>query len=465
MLTVRERSAQSSGDCGGPVTLSGGELSAMLAEWQEWPLGAVVLHVEHDRLTVSAGAGGVAPVHLVCAGDRLDASWNLMDLRAHLSGDRLISREVARMLTGQARYGHETLFAGVHLLTVGSVAEFSSGGLEMRYPAPVGRDQPRELAEEADPVAAFEALLSWVLEQRPGRPEHAAVQLSGGQDSATVGLSLGRLYPNAVTACAMALPGAAGVQQMGRRTLLAEACRLACDVTVPALEYVPLHPEGARWSGRCSAHEEPYVELLEALSSAVAARGVDTVFTGFGGDELMAVPTRTERPTRERAWLGAAALEADAERDMGIAPSTAVPETTLLALRAVSAPLLRAGLWPVAPLADPHVVRFARWLPEVWRADKRLMRERLVRHGLPSNVVRAALRENFSDVMARGLYRYAPPLLREMANGSSLVESGYLDRRALLATAADCERSVQDAAAHSAVYAPIALHLALRSVS
>ncbi|MER7350753.1 asparagine synthase-related protein [Streptomyces aurantiacus] len=465
-LTVRERRSGVSRAGGDPLVMSRRGLEAMLAEWRAWPLGAVVLVVRADRLTVSAGAGGAAPLHLVSAGGRLVASWDLMDLRSFVSSERLVGREVARILSGHSRYGHDTMFAGVHLLTVGSVADFSASGLELRYPAAVGRDQPRELAEDADPVAAFEELLAWVLEQRPMRADRVAVQLSGGQDSATVGLSLGALYPDAVTACAMELPSAAGVQQMERRALLAGACRLAGDCTVSALEYLPLHPAGARRGGRCSVYEEPYTELLEASLAAVVARGVVAVVTGFGGDELMAVAGQgSSRPARVRAWLGPAAREAEAERDAGIAPATAVPETALLALRTVSAPMLRAGVWPVAPLTDPHMVRFTRQLPEVWRADKALMRERLIRHGLPSRVVRPVLRETFAEVMATAVHRYAPALLRDMAADSPLVDAGFLDGRALLAVAEDCERGVRGAAEHSAVYTPIALDLAVRSLT
>ncbi|MET9734587.1 asparagine synthase-related protein [Streptomyces sp. NPDC006458] len=463
-LTVRERCSATADGSASAVVLDG-DVSSVLEEWRSWPLGAVVLHVRHGRLTLSAGAcGGVAPVHLVSSGSRLHGSWDMRDLRRHVSGDRLVGREVARMLTGHARYGHETLFEGVRLLTVGSVAAFSPIGLVLRYPAPVGRDQPRELAAAADPVTAFEELLAWVLKQRPVSARRAALQLSGGQDSATVGLSLGAVFPDAVRSCAMELPGAAGAQQMARRAVLAEACRLAGDVTVGALDFLPVHPAGVRRVGWCSPYDEPYAELLEGLLARLTARGVETVFTGFGGDELMAVGGGSET-VRARPWLGPVVRELETERDAGIAPPTLVPATALLALRTVSAPMLRAGVWPVAPLADPHVVRFARWLPHEWRADKRLMRERLVRRGLPGHVVRPALRENFREVMAAALHRHAPALLREMAAGSPLVEGGFLDRDALLAVADECERGVREAAEHCAVYAPISMHLALRSAA
>ena len=460
-LTVRERSSQAPS---GSAVISTSDLSGTLAEWRRWPLGSVVLHVERDRITLT-GTGGVAPVHLTSSGNRVECSWDLTDLRPHLSSDRLVGREVARILAGHARYGHESLFADVHLLTVGAEACFTPGGLALRYPKPVGRDQPRELMPGVDPVKPFEALLEWVLAQRPVRADRTAIQLSGGQDSATVGLSLGELHPGSITPCAMTLPGPAGTQQRTRRNELINSFRLGTDdVTVAALDHLPLHPAGVRRTGLCSAYDEPYAELLEALSVAMDSRGVDTVFTGFGGDELMSVPTQAKRPTRGREWLGPRARD-DAERDAGIAPPTAIPETALLALRTVSTPLLRAGLWPVAPLTDPHLVRFARWLPEEWRANKRLFRERLVCRGVPHHVVRPALRENFTQVMGTGLHRYAPAILREIASESPLVEAGFLDRRALMVVADDCGRSVERAIAHSSVYAAIALHLALRPLS
>jgi asparagine synthase (glutamine-hydrolysing) len=75
-----------------------------------------------------------------------------------------------------------------------------------------------------------------------------------------------------------------------------------------------------------------------------------------------------------------------------------------------------------------------------WRADKRLPREWLLSQQVPREVVWPALRENFAPVMQHGLRRYGVPRLRQMlAQGSLLVDLGYLDPEVLLdaSTAAD----------------------------
>jgi hypothetical protein len=55
---------------------------------------------------------------------------------------------------------------------------------------------------------------------------------------------------------------------------------------------------------------------------------------------------------------------------------------------------LRAGMWTLAPLAHPDLVRFSEWLPAQWRRGKRLLRYYLARLGLPDLVVNPVLVEN-----------------------------------------------------------------------
>ncbi|MEU6987376.1 hypothetical protein ABZ946_28805 [Streptomyces sp. NPDC046324] len=461
MLTVRERMAGSS--LPRRSVLSVESVQATACAGDSWPLNSLTVHISADGLAITA-RNSVAPIYLVAAGDRLHASWDPAELGSHLSPDRLSAREAARVLSGHGRYGWETVLDGLVMLTVGARARWSARGLSVTYPEAAKRDLPRVLAPGADPVEGFETLLANALASRPLTAEVTAVQLSGGQDSATLALSLGDAWPGQVSACALLLPGAVGVQQRERREHLIRAARLSRDVLVPALEYQPFMPSGTRLLGRCGVYDEPYVEAQTELTGRLAASGIRTVVAGFGGDELMATTRRRTRTAPVLPWLGPVAHAALAERDHGTAPATTVAESTLLALRTVSPYMLRGGLWPVAPLAELPVVRFARWLPEGWRQDKRLMRERLKRRGLPTNVVRAPMREVFSDVMAQALHEHGPALLRRMAADSPLIDAGLITRAGILAAADDCARSARAAALYTPVYAPIALDLHIRSL-
>ncbi|GGO98111.1 hypothetical protein [Wenjunlia tyrosinilytica] len=467
-LTVRERRA------GTPVPAEPSAPEAMpthayreaVREQRAWPLDSLVLEIGAGELRIHAGRSPVAPVYLADGAGRVCGSWDMEDLRAFMRPDALNPRTAARLLSGHGRYAHETLFAGVHALTERSTATFGVRGLSLAYPEPVAQPLPRQLVEGADPVAAFEMMLERALALRPIMGERTAMQLSGGQDSATVALSLGALFPGRVTACAMMLPGEVGVQQERRRRALMEASRMAADVRIAALDLPPLSPGGRRVAGPgwSSPFEEPYLELLTALLGRLGAAGVHTVVTGFGGDELMIAPPGHRGPAADRFWLGPVAREMAVFRDEAIAPASAVPESTLMALSAVAPAMLRAGMWPVAPLAWEPLGRFAQWLPEEWRLDKRVMRERLARLGLPGEVARPVLRENFADVMATGLHRHGGGLLRRFADESYVVGAGLVDGSALRRVADRVAAGVPGAREVADVYPVVALELALRSL-
>ncbi len=134
-----------------------------------------------------------------------------------------------------------------------------------------------------------------------------------------------------------------------------------------------------------------------------------------------------------------------------------------MALAATSPVLLRAGIWPVAPFADEALVRFGEWLPLEWRQGKRLLRERLARRGLPTEVAYPAMPENFSAVMAAAVRRYAAPMLARSIESGILADLGLVNRHALL-TAAQ-QAMAEPGAADQRLYAVAALECALRQIA
>jgi asparagine synthase (glutamine-hydrolysing) len=181
----------------------------------------------------------------------------------------------------------------------------------------------------------------------------------------------------------------------------------------------------------------------------------------MGGDELMALrPSEDRSPRRQPPavpWLGSRTLAARPEIEVNTAPVSPVPLATLVALAVRNPTYLREGIWPVSPLADPALVRFAESLPVSWRAGTALLKERLRRVGLPPEVVQPRRPENFLALMHSGLRRYGLPLARDMLRGSLLIDNGYVDGGAF-------SRALHQAEIPDVLYDTVALEFGIRTL-
>lgn len=430
------------------------------------PANMILIEINPGLVQLRAGAMGAAPVYLAARKAELHGSWDITALKDHMSASRLNESQVARMLAQQGNYGHATIFNGIFQLTECSRACFDQTGIHLYYPPPAQHFLPRQIAPGADVVAGFGQLLDAVTASRPVDAARTAVHLSGGQDSANVAVTLAERYPGELTSCAIVLPEPTGRQQMRRRRALIRHGGFD-DITVQAMDHLPLEPAGPRQAASLvvSPMDEPYSEANQALLEALAARGIDALYTGFGGDEVMS--TRGEEKTAPAShpelppWLGPHMRDLVLSADEH-APPSAVPETTLMALAAISPVLLRAGFWPIAPFSDHALIRFGEWLPLEWRKNKRLLREHLIRLGLPKEVSYPLLAENFSMVMAAALNRYGAPMLAQGAADGILTQLGFVDRDELLA-ASERAASGLDSVDHR-LYAVAALESALRQI-
>ncbi|MGH3647766.1 MAG: asparagine synthase-related protein [Micromonosporaceae bacterium] len=437
-----------------------------------WPLDFTSLECKRGQVTFSAGLWGTAPLYAASADGVLHGSWDLVDLRDHIRADVLDDAAVARLLTYWRRYSCRTLWRDVMMLTERAQASFDRDGLAIMYPAPATHSRARELREGVDPIAALDALLTDSIMRRDFHPAGSVVELSGGLDSATVAVSLADAHPGKITCCAMMIGGAEGAQQARRRRDMIEHVGLREDVQIAGMAFPPLNPFGDRGRGApVHPDEEPFAEATAAMLDALAERGVRTAFTGIGGDEMLAL-REWERDTpldqdhmMFPEWVTQPTIDALIEAETDLAPAGAITEVTLLAFACRWPLYLRAGVWPVSPLATPDLIRFGEWLPVEWRRRKRLFRERLARRGLSDEVVNPPLAENLSGMMGRGLRRYGVPMLREMLAGSLiLADLGYVDADQLRAACV-----VADVAAESdidrRIFPVIALELALRALT
>jgi hypothetical protein len=161
-------------------------------------------------------------------------------------------------------------------------------------------------------------------------------------------------------------------------------------------------------------------------------------------------------------WLGPTATDALAAVNENLAPIPMLPVPTLMASGRHNTGYLRAGVWPVAPLAHPRIMRFMEQLPAEHRRGKSMFRERLRRAGLPESVAAPAEPENFLPLMEAGLRVYGLPELTRMVRESLLVDLGYVDPKAL---ALACEHAERAPVVPDLLCDTLALEIGLRSLA
>ncbi|MFJ9540622.1 asparagine synthase-related protein [Streptomyces sp. NPDC101225] len=444
----------------------GSGVHALVREDKGGEVDFTSLLLRPDEVQVSAGVFGTSPLYLVAAGEDLYGSWDLADLRPHLRPDRLNPRTVARTLTRRHRYSSDTLFDGMYRLTERATAVFTTAGLAILYPEPAQHVlEPRRLRAGVDPVEAFDALLTEAVAGWRSTVSCVGVEVSGGADSGNVALSTAAAGFSSVHTFGLLMGGRIGWVQQERRRILVDHLELR-DTTVPAMQYPPFMPGGVRRRG---APHDPagafYQEAFDVLRGRVAAHGCEVIFTGGGGDEVNACHSRTNVQLPKAnpiPWLGNKAVEALVQVDENLAPVPVLPVPTLMAFGLHNPAYLRHGIWPVAPLVHPRVVRFMEQLPHEQKQGKAMFRNRLRRAGLSDSVAAPAEPENFLAVMESGLRSYGLPLLDDMLRESMLVDLGYVDPVALAQARDHAERApvVPDLLCDT-----LALEVGLRSLS
>ncbi|MFF2348596.1 asparagine synthase-related protein [Kitasatospora sp. NPDC058115] len=418
-------------------------LATARAERDDW------ITVETTRTgtaEIATGTAGTAPIHLTTRAGTLYGSWDLLSVHEQAADTGLDLLEITRRVSLRTRYTPATFWRGIHLLTERATAHLArDGALTLRLPEPAEHTRARTLRADADPVPAFIRLLGHLVARHPWEGPSTGVQLSGGLDSTNIALALAAALPgHHVTAGAVVLDGERGRQQTERRAVILRHIGASWrDVLVPAMDHLPYGPTS--WysrPGRVSPYGDLYLDAIDRLSDLLSSRGVKTLFTGIGGDELMSFTT-AEKPRGVTGpdlgvppWLGPTARGLLAEVDRGITPAAVVPETALMAKAGVAAPLLRRGIWPVHPLTDPALIRFSEWMPAEWRRDKCLLRETIDRAGLPPHIARPPIPENFGHVMTLAMRRHGPARIHRLLDqGSPLIEAGITDPVELKAVA------------------------------
>lgn len=427
VVTVRER------DTAGDTRL---RLTA--ANMRAWPGDHVTLELAQGRVTVHAGVMGTAPIHIAARNGVFVGSWNLAELRSWFDVASLNGPSLVRSLLRNPVYSSATMFDGVHRVTERATATMTSTGIQVTYPDPADHVlAARDLADAVDAVEAFEEVLTYVVQRLPDPDGTAAVELSGGADSANVLLTAAERYRD-VRTVGIEVSGRAGREQRYRRRTLAGHVG-AVDEVVHAHDHLPFDP-----SIRKQPHSPStayYREAFDAMRDRVAAASARVVYLGLGGDEVNAL-----HPAEQAAdslantyghlppppWLGQKAWGSLGDLEADAAPVSIVPLPTLEALALHNPTYLDAGIWPIAPLAHPLVGRFTEQLPASHRRGKRMFRERLARAGMTPRVTHPDEPESFLDLMECGMRTNGLLALKQIQSESLLAEDGWINHAGLV---------------------------------
>ncbi|MFD4635250.1 asparagine synthase-related protein [Streptomyces sp. NPDC058284] len=437
VLSRERRPDDPSGDPGPPRVMPAIAFRHALDETRSWSLDRTVLLIDSRGVSAEAGTWAVAPVFITAREGTLSGSWDINELREYTQADRLVDREMARLLTWRHRYGHETVWEGVHRLTERSTALWQDRQLTLNYPAPAYHTHPRRLRPGANVLEAFGKVLDSAVARRAVVPENCAIELSGGMDSSNVAASLSHVYPGKLVAATLLLGGRFEIIHPHRCAIMIDAFSFPHSLTVPVADHLPFGPGGVRAEGGpVSPYDDPWIEAKAALTTDLKARGVTVSFGGNGGDELGSL-REFEQTTHGTAsplpqWIGPRVRAVAHECEEGIAPATVVHEATLRGFASRNAHLLRNGLWPVSPLADPELIQFCEWLPRPWREHKTVHRLRLAGLGLSLDVVSPLNNENPAEVLDLAIHKNVIPYLKERLRiGSILADSRYIAPDAL----------------------------------
>lgn len=469
LLIVRERLAGRASATPELRTVSPGLYDQAAEAAERWPADIVRIETAPGRpVRVTAGAARTTPLYLAQTDGTLHGSWDMADLRTCANG--ISPREAARLLIYRPRYGAETLFSGIVRLTERATAIFG-GALHLHYPEPALHAAPRGLDPSGDVLAALTETIDHALDLRPLDPVGTVFHLTGGFDSGTIATYAAQRWPGRLSSAALLVIGAGRDQQIRRRDQIREHLPFGeHDLLIDCATAPPLHPDCPRVRGEMiSPYEEPLFLPFFRLTGLIADFGAQTLVTGLGGDEMVALsPTESavvaaanDHITDKLPWLGPNARPALMYSEDGIAPPAAVNAITLLSLETTAPPLLRAGIWPVHPFTHPDMINLGEQLPLNWREFKHLQRRQLASLGLSQDVCDPVERESFVWLVEHSLKTYGIPLLeRALADGSPLFDTGLVDPDGLKGTLDEIEQQPYDEEFHAKLLQVIDLHLA-----
>lgn len=277
-------------------------------------------------------------------------------------------------------------------------------------------------------------------------------ELSCGVDTSLItGYYANKSYP--LNLCTLIYPGDQG------RTLVQKLAVYAQHFGLESHQ-IPIHPETdfplsriyhAKTNQPFHHHDDIYTEIFIKLADYFASQGIDTVFRGYGGDELCENITTYDQFGDNRAAfqeiissfkhqpyitpqntdLMPILESAEGNKDQTI-PLTSVPHIrTTISTNNI---YLDRGIWPVAPLADPRLYLYFQSLPIRYRYNKNILRAFHRARNFPPTLSDKSTNDDFENFFLLSVSKIMRPLLAEIMPTSVLAANGLLDADSLMDT-------------------------------
>lgn len=417
--------------------ISDADLQATVDAASRHMLDYAVLVIDRRSRSIRYTASPVVaiPAWLIADRDAVSIDWDYARLLA--GRETAIEWDIAlAQIAGLSSYGPRTIVTGLHRATAGATLIASPSGVEAHLPDPAIHDGPHALQPGAEIEAGLFDTIAALLAARPLDPARTAVELSGGMDSALTALAAAEAAGPALMSIGAQFEGAMGAAQRERRELLRESGAFA-DLSVPAERFAPFSPASLRrirygvWP-----EDENYPELFEAMFGMLQAGGIDTLVSGFGGDELYFAYEGEEESATPGAATACPFLTPRgaeiAEGARSTYPRGWLQQSAWQSAASQAQRVLRYGLWPVHPYHNIPLARFVSRLPYPCRRDRRVLRRALTRRlGVPVFET-DYVKESFDGVALRGMVENRD-YLADLVRRSALSAHPEIDDAAILA--------------------------------
>ncbi len=416
--------------------ISDAEFRAKLNELEDHPLDFAVLLVDRRRRTIHYRASPIIsiPAYLLADACKVSIDWDYSRLLGDLP-TQIVWDVALAQIAGLSSYGPRTVVAGLWRATAGATLIAGSTGVEVELPEAVVHDGPHELVPHADIEAKLYAVTTALLEVRPLDRCRTAVELSGGMDSGLTALAAASVTGPGLMSIGAQFNGAMGEAQRTRRRLLRERGGFD-DFVIPAERFAPFSPASLRrrrygvWP-----EDENYPEMFEAMFGMLQKAGIDSLISGFGGDELYIA---YEGEANTRGEEGSVACPFLSERGLQIAGAAITPyprgwlqQSCWQSAASQSQRILRYGLWPIYPYHNVALARFISRLPYAYRRDRQLLRQTLTRVLGDSVFQSDYVKETFDPVAWRGITENRDYLI-DLVQRSSLSRHPEIDDAAIV---------------------------------
>jgi len=347
-------------------------------------------------------------------------------------------------LAGITYYTNETVFSHLKILTERSALALKpTSRVSLRLPRSA---QPTRTRRRSN-LASFAKVLGKTVRKRSQAVTKFAkvgVELSGGLDSSTVAGIVSTNLQNPLQCYSIEFLGD-GATTLRRKLLrLVERFPLKSHLVKLGNRY-PLIKQ-AKVMRPKFYKSEIYENIIAKLAQMAKAHGVEVIFTGIGGDELFSIDQGERNNFRGEAYLSKAASKPlpafctekcpQAVQELATSPTPfplpLLPHSVHGAHLATNNIFILKGVWPIAPLAEPKLVRYCRGLPKEYRFKKEILRRYQATKNYPVEVFRPVVNENFQQIFDEAFNVKAADFLRKLFERSILGRLGWLDKQKLV---------------------------------